>query len=147
MHTQFDDGLDHDGIVALNISKEDIAALFVDPKIGIPVDPKNPKLSIKWCTNEAMRTNFWDRWWMVFDKPPHSNLEVPFYFIKKFYVEFVLGHHVDYWSMRPNMGVGKGAPQTRPSSQHRKATTFVPPTDVAPPPLVQHPDIITEATS
>ena len=81
-----------------------------------------------------MRVKFWDCWWIIFDKPPHNNLEVPFYFLRKLYVEFVLGLKVNYWSMNANMGVGGGAPQDRPFSQWKKAGTFVPPTDVSPPP-------------
>ena len=85
----FDDGLDYDEVASLNITKDDIVNLFVDPKKGEIVECTKPKLSIKWCTNKAMRVKFWDHWWMVFDKPLHSNLEVSFYFIKKLYVEFV----------------------------------------------------------
>ena len=116
MHAIFDDGLDYDEVVALNISKDDLVSLFANPKIGLPVNRKKPKLSIKWCTNDAICANFWDRWWMVFDIPPHRNLEVPFYFLKKLYAEFVLGLKVNYWSMKSNMGVGGGAPQDRPSN-------------------------------
>ena len=147
MHTMFDDGLDYDEIAALNITKEVLASLFANPKTGLPVNPKKSKLSIKWCTNDAIRENFWDRWWMVFDIPPHGNLDIPFYFLRKLYAEFVLKLKVNYWSMKPNMGLGLGAPQDRPSSQQKKAGTFVPPTDISPPPRVQHPDIMTEATS
>ena len=106
----FDDGLDYDEVTTLNITEDDIVSLFADPKIGKPVEGTKPKLSIKWCTNEAMCVNFRDRWWMVFGKSPHSNLEVPFYFIKKLYAKFVFHLKVNYWSMRPNMGVGGGAP-------------------------------------
>ena len=132
MHKMFDDGLDYDEVVALNITKEDLASLFANPKMGIPVDPKKSKLSIKWCTNDAIRANFWDHSWMVFDIPQHSNLVVPFYFLSKLYVKFVLKLRVNYWSMKPNMGVGLGAPQDRPSSQQKKVGTFVPPTDISP---------------
>ena len=51
---------------------------------------------------------------MVFDKPPHKNLEVTIYFLKKLYVEFVKGQKDNYWSMRSNMGVGGGTPYDRP---------------------------------
>ena len=34
IHAMFDDGLDFDDIVTLNISKDDIVNLFVNPKIG-----------------------------------------------------------------------------------------------------------------
>ena len=116
MHAMFDDGLDYDEVVALNITKDDLVSLFVDPKINKQVKHTKPKLSIKWCTNEAMHVNFWDRWWMVFDIPPRNNLEVPFYFVRKLYVKFLLVLKVKYWSMNPNMGVGGGAPQDRPFS-------------------------------
>ena len=106
MHKMFDDCLDYDEVAALNITKDDLASLFVSPKMGLPVDPKKSKLSIKWCTNDAIRANFWDRWWMVFDIPPHGNLDIPFYFCRKLYVEFVLKLKLNYWRMKANMGLG-----------------------------------------
>ena len=111
----FYDGLDYDEVAALNISKDDLVSLFENPKTSLQVNCKKPKLSIKWYTNDTICAKFWDCWRMVFDIPPHRNLEVPFYFLRKLYVEFVLGLKVNYWSMKPNMGVGGGAPQDRPS--------------------------------
>ena len=58
MHKMFDDGLDYDEVVALNITKEDLASLFANPKMGLPVDPKKSKLSIKWCTNDPYLQTF-----------------------------------------------------------------------------------------
>ena len=84
---------------------------------------------------------------MVFDIPLHSNLKVPFYFLRKLYAKFVLGLKVNYWSMKPNMCVEGGAPQDRPFSQWKKVGTFVPSTDVSPPHPMQHPNIIAEASS
>ena len=117
MHEMFDDGLCYDEVAALNISKDALVALFVNPKIGLQVNRKKPKLSIKWCTNDTIRANFWDRWWMVFDIPPHGNLDIPFYFLRKLYAEFVLKLKVNYWSMKPNMVVGLGAHRDRPFFQ------------------------------
>ena len=96
MHAIFDDGFDYDEVATLNITKDDIVSLFVDPKTGKLVELTKPKLSIKWCTNEAMRTKFWFCWWIVFDNPLHSNLMVSFYFIKKLYAKFVLHLKVNY---------------------------------------------------
>ena len=96
MHAMFDDGLDYDEVAALNISKDDLVSLFANPKIGLQVDHKKSKLSIKWYTNDTIRANFWDRWWMVFDIPPRGNLVIPFYFLRKLYVEFVLKLKVNY---------------------------------------------------
>ena len=147
MHTMFDDGLDYDEVAALNITKDDLASLFANPKMGLLVNPKKSKLLIKWCTNDTIHADFWDFYWMVFDIPPHGNLDIPFYFLRKLYVELVLKLKVNYWSMKPNMGIGLGAPQDRPSSQRKKASTFVPSNDISPPPRVQHPDIMIEASS
>ena len=47
MHEMFDDGLDYDEVATLNITKDDLASLFVNLKMGLPVDPKKSKLSIK----------------------------------------------------------------------------------------------------
>lgn len=96
--------------------KDDIATLFVNPHTKQPIDVKKKKLSIKWCTNDDMVNNFWDHWWMVFDKPPNNNLDVPFYFIKKLYVGFLLGKHVNYVGINPFQGVGLGMPQDRPGA-------------------------------
>ena len=73
MHAMFDDGLDYDEVAALNISKDDLVNLFADPKNGKQVECTKPELSLKWCTNKAMHANFWDHWWMVFNKPSHNN--------------------------------------------------------------------------
>ena len=38
-----------------------------------------------------------DRWYMVFDEYPHGNRDIPFYFLRNLYVEFILGKHVNYF--------------------------------------------------
>ena len=40
MHEMFDDGLDYDEVVALNIRKDDLVGLFANPKIGLPIKHK-----------------------------------------------------------------------------------------------------------
>ena len=54
---------------------------------------------------------------MVFNKPPHSNLEVPIYLLKKLYVEFIKGLKVNYLKMKSNMGIGGRALQDRPKEK------------------------------
>ena len=53
---------------------------------------------------------------MMFDKPTHSNSDVPLYFWKKIYAECVLGKHVNYFDMRRNQGIGHGSVQNRPGA-------------------------------
>ena len=67
-----------------------------------------------------------DRWYMVFDIPPHNNREVPMYFLRKLYAEFVMGKHVNYFDMLGFQGVGRGMPQHRPHARHRDANPQIP---------------------
>ena len=55
---------------------------------------------------------------MVFDKPPCNNVEVPHYFLRKMWAEFVLGFHVNYFDIIEFQGVGFGLAQGRPHA-HR----------------------------
>ena len=50
---------------------------------------------------------------MVFDSPPHANWECPLYFLRKLYVEFVLGKKANYFDFRSFQGIGGGMPQQR----------------------------------
>ena len=51
---------------------------------------------------------------MVFYKPPCNNVEVPQYFLKKIWADFVLGFHVNYFDITEFQGVGFGSAQDRP---------------------------------
>ena len=84
---------------------------------------------------------------MVFDKPPNNNLDVPFYFIKKLYAEFLLGHHVNYFDIKPFQGIGRGMPQDRLGAARvvRCPHVSYPPLPLEPP--VQHPDIMEDAAT
>jgi hypothetical protein len=46
---------------------------------------------------------------MVFDKPHCNNREVPLLFLRKLWVEFILGKHVNYFEMGDFHGVGRGS--------------------------------------
>ena len=50
---------------------------------------------------------------MVFDEDPHENRDIPFYFLRKLYAEFILGKHVNYFDILMFQGVGHGMPQDR----------------------------------
>ena len=54
-----------------------------------------------------------DCWYMVFDEDPHGNRDIPFYFLRKLYAEFILGKHVNYFDILGFQGVGHGMPQDR----------------------------------
>ena len=54
-----------------------------------------------------------DRWYMAFDEYPHGKRDIPFYFLRKLYAEFILGKHVNYFDILGFQGVGHGMPQDR----------------------------------
>jgi hypothetical protein len=54
---------------------------------------------------------------MVFDKPSCNNKEIPFYFLRKLCVEFILGHYVNYFDIGEFQGVGRGSMQGRENSR------------------------------
>jgi len=53
-------------------------------------------------------SNFGQRWWMVFDHPPCNNNEVPQYFLRKLYCDFVKNKVPNYFDMRDFQGRGGG---------------------------------------
>ena len=65
---------------------------------------------------------------MVFDEDPHGNRDIPLYFLRKLYAEFILGKHVNYFDILEFQGVGRGMPQNK---EHAR----VDPNCVHPPPL------------
>ena len=52
-----------------------------------------------------------DRWFMVFDKAPNNNMEVPLYFLQKLWAKFMLGLHINYFDIGEFQGVGLGYAQ------------------------------------
>ena len=60
-----------------------------------------------------VKSNWIDRWYLVFDENPHENRDIPFYLLRKLYVEFILGKHVNYFDILDLQGVGHGMPQDR----------------------------------
>ena len=54
-----------------------------------------------------------DLWYIVFGEDPHGNRDIPFYFFKKLYAEFILGKHVNYFDILGFQGVIHGMPQDR----------------------------------
>ena len=60
-----------------------------------------------------VKSNWIIHWYMVFDEDPHGNRDIPFYFLRKLYTEFILGKHVNYFDILDFQGVGHGMPQDR----------------------------------
>ena len=99
---EYTDGLEYNAIKKLKITKEHIIfSLFRDPHTGEIPNANRPHISIEWCTFQPFVDNKLGRWYVVFDMPPHNNREIPLYFLRKMYAEFVLGKHVNYFYILP----------------------------------------------
>ena len=55
---------------------------------------------------------------MVFDAPPCNNHEVPMYYVKKLYCEFVLGEIPNYFDILESQGRGGGSSFEMPRVCH-----------------------------
>ena len=105
---EYGDGLDYTAIRKLKITKEHICALFRYPRMGEIPNENKPHISIEWCTFQPFIDNWMDRWYMVFDMPPHNNREMPMYFLRKLYADFMLYKRVNYFSYLEFQGIGGG---------------------------------------
>ena len=112
-----EDGLDYVAIKKLKITKQKIFALFRDPRTREIPNANWPHISFEWCIYQPFINNWMDIWSMVFDSPPHNNREMPLYFLRKLYAEFVLHKHVNYFSYLEFQGIGGGMPQNRPNAR------------------------------
>jgi hypothetical protein len=110
--------LSYEDIKKKEITKDDICKLFKKPGEIETLKPTTRRIPIHWCLNEDIKTNFWDRWWMVFDSPPCNNHEVPIYFLRKLYCEFVLKEVPNYFDFLESQGRGGGSSFDRPMA-HR----------------------------
>ena len=81
-----------------------------------------------------------DWWFMVFDKAPNNNMEVPLYFLRKLWEEFVLRLHVNYFDITEFQGVGLGFAQDRERARCNPMLGPPPPRRMPVPPM-QHPPI------
>ena len=70
---------------------------------------------------------------MVFDEDPHGNRDIPFYFLRKLYAEFILGKHMNYFDILDFQGVGHGIPQDREGDKTDPNPVPCPPRTLKPP--------------
>ena len=114
MRENYDTGMSKEDIKYLNITKSQLWRKFIDTRTGQPPDVRKRRVCMDWCNYQPWRENWRKRWFMVFDKPPCNNVEVPQYFLRNLWVEFVLGFHVKYFDSIKFQGVGFGSAQDRP---------------------------------
>ena len=78
---QYADGLSYNEVKKLKITKQAIYSLFRLSGTEDILDISRPHISVEWCTFPPIKDNWMDRWYMVFDIPPHNIREVPMYFL------------------------------------------------------------------
>jgi hypothetical protein len=108
MFKLYNSRLDRNQVRDLNISKQNLMSLFIDPRTRVKPHVKKKCICMDWCIHPQFFDNSMDSWFMVFDKPPCNNMEVPLYFLRKLWAEFILGHHVNYFDIGDFQGVGQG---------------------------------------
>ena len=123
---EYEDGLDYNAVKKLKITKEALFGLFRDPRTGEIPNSTKAHISIEWCIYQPILDNWMNRWYMVFDMPPHNNREMPLYFLQKMYAEFVLHKHVNYFSHLEFQGIGGGMPQNQPNARVRDPNLTIP---------------------
>jgi hypothetical protein len=95
MYEYYSNGLDKNQVKELGISKQQILSIFRDPRNGQELPLTKKHISIDWCIHPQISQNSMDMWYMVFDKPPCNNREMPLYFLRKLWDEINLGKHVN----------------------------------------------------
>jgi len=80
--------INKDQIIDPNITRQNLFSLFVDPWNNQPLLVKEKHICMDWYTSQPFRVNWIEKWFMIFDKPPFNNREVPLYIFEKFLVEF-----------------------------------------------------------
>ena len=88
-------GMSYKDVNKLKITKDQLYSLFCDPSTGLVPPTSQPHISVGRCIEPNIKSNWMDRWYMVFDEGPHGNRDIPFYFLRKLYDEFILGKHVN----------------------------------------------------
>jgi len=95
MYDYYNTSLDRNQVKEMEISKPQILSIFRDPRNGKELSLIKKWISIDWCIHPHISQNWMDRWYMVFDKPPYNNMDIPLYFMRKLWLEFIMGKHVN----------------------------------------------------
>lgn len=108
-HAFYADGLSYQQVKDKDIKKGTICSLFTYPISGDSLSHTTKTFPIHWCIHTRMRSCFSDRWYMVFDLPSCNNYEVPLYFLRKLYCEFILGEKPNYFDICEFQDRGRGS--------------------------------------
>ena len=92
-------GMSYKDVKILKITKDMLFSLFRDPSNGTIPPVSKPHISVDLCIEPSIKENWMDRWYMVFDEDPYGNKDIPLYFLRKLYAEFILGKHVNYFDI------------------------------------------------
>ena len=101
--------LSKEGVKDLNISKQELLLKFLNPRDNTMPPVTKRRICMDWCIYQPWRDHWMDHWFMVFDKAPNNNMEVPLYFLRKLWAEFVLGLHVNYFDITEFQGASFGS--------------------------------------
>lgn len=73
--------LSKEGVKDLNISKQELCSKFCNPRDNTVPPVTKRRICMDSCIYQPWRDHWMDHWFMVFDKVPNNNMEVPLYFL------------------------------------------------------------------
>jgi hypothetical protein len=75
--------IDKTQVRELNITKQELMSLFIESRTGLQPPFTKRNICMDWCIHQKFKDNWMDRCFMMFDKNPWNNREVPLYFLRK----------------------------------------------------------------
>jgi hypothetical protein len=79
--------IDKNQVRYLNITKQDLMSIFIDPRIKLQQLVNNKRICMDWFIQQHFKDKKIDRCFMVFNKRPYNNKKVPLYFLRKLWAK------------------------------------------------------------
>lgn len=117
MREYYFNGLTKEKINDLNITKAQLYSLFTDLRKHQPPSIMKPRVCMDWCYFQPWRDKWMQKLFKIFDVHPCNNREVPQYFLRKLWAEFLMGEHVNYFDIAKSLSHGLGSSQVHPATR------------------------------
>jgi hypothetical protein len=92
-------GMDKNQVRNLNITKQESMSLFIYPRMELYPLVAKRCICMDWCIHQKIKDNWKDMWFIDFEKHHCNNKEIPLYFLQKLWVDYILGHHLNYFNI------------------------------------------------
>ena len=124
---EYANGLSYNEVKKLKIINEKIYEHISVPRMDQIPNTRMTHILFEWCTYQPFWDHWMDKWYMVFNVPPHKNWELSLYFIWKLYEDFVLDKYVNYFDILGFHDIDMGMPKNKPNVRNWDANWPIPP--------------------